>query len=106
MNYQRRQAAVTRYLLLIQGKSEQEIRELLAADDEKFTPEEVEEIYQELVNPKPPEVKSKYTVHFGVYIPDHGKEFTKEEIEADQDIIDYLVDIKSGAVSIIEESKV
>ena len=105
MNFQRKQAAVTRLLPLINGKSEQEVRELLAADDKKYTPEEIDEIYQALLNPEAPAVASKYTVNFGVYIPEHGQSYTKEEIEADQDIIDYLVDIKSGAVSIKKEDK-
>jgi len=105
LNVQRKNAAVTRLLPLISGKSEQEVRELLAADEKKFTSEEIDEIYQALLNPEPTKTVGKYQVNFGVYVPEHRRNFSKEEIEADQDIMDYLVDIKSGAVSIIKEGK-
>jgi hypothetical protein len=106
MNYQRKKAAVTKYLpLSLEGKTEQEIKDAIALDEKKFTPEEVEEIFQAILNPEPAALSSKYKVNYGVYIPEQAKEFTKEEIEADQDIIDYLVEIKSGAVSIIKEAE-
>lgn len=41
----------------------------------------------------------KVIVNFGVYIPSMQKSFTKEEIEADPNIIDYLLSIGSQAVS-------
>lgn len=105
MNYQRKQAAVTRYLPLKGLKPEEAIKNDLAADDKMYTPEEIEEILQAIYTPEPGAKSSKYKVNYGVYIPEQGKEFTKEEIEADQDIIDYLVEIKSGAVSIIKEGE-
>lgn len=43
---------------------------------------------------------SKVTVNFGVYIPSMGKSYTKEEIAADQNIINYLIEIKSEAVTV------
>ncbi len=42
---------------------------------------------------------TKYTVHFGVYIPEMCKHYTKEELETDPEACAYLLEIGSGAVS-------
>jgi hypothetical protein len=106
MHHSTLKAAVTRYLPLIaEGKTEAEIKTAIAADEKNFSADDVEFIFNALTaDPEENEPQAgKYKVNFGVYIPEQAKEFTKEEIEADQDIIDYLVEIKSGAVSIIKE---
>jgi hypothetical protein len=109
MHHSTLKAAVTRYLLLIaEGKTEAEIKSAIAADEKGFKPEEVEEIYKALLTAGDEPDSStggKVVVNFGVHIPEHGQAYTKEEIEANQDIIDYLLEIGSGAVSIIKEGK-
>lgn len=42
---------------------------------------------------------AKYTVHFGVHIPEMRKHYTKEELQNDPHVCDYLFEIGSGAVS-------
>ena len=42
---------------------------------------------------------TKYTVNFGVYIPEMQKTYTKEELENDPDACAYLVEIGSQAVT-------
>jgi hypothetical protein len=103
MNYFKKKAAVTKYLPLIsEGKTEQEIKDAIGADDKVYTSAEVDEIYQALINPAA--AKPKVKVNFGVYIPEQGKEFTKADIEGNSDIIDYLIDIKSGAITVLEDT--
>lgn len=49
---------------------------------------------------------TKYTVNFGVYIPEMQKTYTKEELENDPDACAYLVEIGSQAVTeLITHSK-
>ena len=49
---------------------------------------------------------TKYTVNFGVYIPEMAKTYTKEELENDPDACAYLVEIGSQAVTeLITHSK-
>ena len=49
---------------------------------------------------------TKYTVNFGVYIPEMQKTYTKEELENDTDACAYLVEIGSQAVTeLITHSK-
>ncbi|TXI14823.1 MAG: hypothetical protein E6Q66_04710 [Pedobacter sp.] len=42
---------------------------------------------------------AKYTVHFGVYIPEMRKQYTKEALENDPEVCAYLLEIGSGAIS-------
>jgi hypothetical protein len=109
MNAQRKKAAVTKYLPLIIGKSEEEVKALLAADTKAaYTEAEIAEIYQELLkqpDPTPAAPKVKVQVNYGVEITELRQSLTKEEIEADQSVIDYLIEIKSGAVTVLQEDK-
>jgi hypothetical protein len=43
--------------------------------------------------------EAEYTVHFGVYIPEMRKHYTKEELENDPEVRSYLLEIGSGAIS-------
>ena len=45
--------------------------------------------------------EAKYSVHFGIYIPEMRKHYTKQELETEPDVCAYLVEIGSGAVSLI-----
>lgn len=49
--------------------------------------------------------EGKVKVNFGVHIPEMGKVYSKEELECDQDAIDYLIEIKSAAISVVKEVK-
>jgi hypothetical protein len=42
-------------------------------------------------------------VNFGVSIPELGKTYTKDELETDQEAIDYLIEIKSKAVTVLSK---
>lgn len=41
----------------------------------------------------------KYEVHFGVYIPELKKTYTKQELVNDQEACQYLLEIGSAAVT-------
>jgi hypothetical protein len=86
----------------LEGKTEVEIKDAIKGNDKAYTDAEVDEIYQALINPAA--ARPKVKVNFGGFIPEYGKTFTKDEIEANSDIIDYLIDIKSGAVTVLEET--
>ena len=45
--------------------------------------------------------EAKYSVHFGVYIPEMRKHYTKQELEMEPEVCAYLVEIGSMAVSLI-----
>lgn len=46
-------------------------------------------------------VEGKVKVNFGVHIPELEKVYSKDELECDQDAIDYLIEIKSKAITVI-----
>jgi hypothetical protein len=54
MNVNKLKAAVKKYSPLIAGKSEDEVRELLTADDKNYTIVEMDKIYEELLIPGNP----------------------------------------------------
>lgn len=47
----------------------------------------------------------KVEVHFGTQIPEMSKEYTRDEILNDEEVITYLLEIGSGAVSIVVDHK-
>lgn len=47
----------------------------------------------------------KVQVNFGVNVPELGKNYTKDELLTDEDAIRYLLEIGSGAVSIVKEKE-
>lgn len=47
----------------------------------------------------------KVEVHFGAHIPELNKEYTRDEILNNEEVISYLLEIGSGAVSIVVDPK-
>lgn len=106
MNTLRKNAAVTKYLPLTIGKSEDEAKALLAADDKAYTAAEIDEIYQALTNPEKPETptSAKYKVNFPVHIAEFEGTFTAEEILNTPEVLEHLINIKSAAISVVKEA--
>ena len=70
-------AAVALYaILLTQGKTADEVKAEIAKDPKEFSPDEVEEIYNAIVNPKPE--KPKVYKHFVASSFRDIKDFSKE----------------------------
>lgn len=71
-------AAVAAYaVLLTQGKTAEEIKAEIAKDPKEFTPEDVEEIYNAIINPKPEKPKAFKHIVTGSFrdIKDFSKEY-------------------------------
>ncbi|WP_342645016.1 hypothetical protein [Mucilaginibacter sp. CSA2-8R] len=105
MNNLKKQAAVTKYLPLSIGKSEEEVKALLAADDKAYPPAEIDEIYQALIAPEKPAAaeQAKYKVNFPVHIAEFEGTFTAEEILNTPEVLEHLINIKSAAISVVKE---
>jgi hypothetical protein len=56
MHHATLRAAVSKYTPLVEdGKSPEEVKQAIASDEKGFDEKEVEEIYEAIVNPNPPE---------------------------------------------------
>lgn len=84
-------AAVVLYAaLLTQGKTVEEIKAEIAKDPKEFTPEDVEEIYNAIINPKPDAPKPEPQK------PEKPKAFKHIVTGSFRDIRDFSKEYKAG----------
>jgi hypothetical protein len=94
-------AALAAYaILLAEGKNETEIREAISKDEKEFSPEEIEEIYQAIINPPAPPAPSPKKEKFVVLKPFRDIADFSKEIEIGKDVSDFNSDRLAHLVEI------
>jgi len=99
-------AAVALYaILLTEGKTADEVKAEIAKDPKEFTPDEVEEIYHAIANPKPEKPKVYKHLVTGPFrdIKDFSKEYNVGDDVSDFDPKRLASLVENGHVEKVEQ---